>query len=401
MNASLLAAAKSGYQDKVRRLLISRADIEAQDENGETALLLASDKYDSHVGTMRVLLIMDANVDAKDEIGWTALFWGCATGHVESVSLLLQFGANVNIQDSDLDTPLHIAIECGMAAIVWLLLEKGADPLVENRNGDTPLDEAILEGTLSNSLMRRIREAAATKNKELHTSLVAQMDIMRLDIDDLLEQCQEEGEKYAEVVQAKDTFWNENMQTINEPIESMNGKEVGNATREEVVENLIERALVRLGGDVERNQMSVIDWVSGSFSYLAELVVLFICWMAFGASAVEILSKSEGDSNKKVAESLRVAADRGVMSGGLRGVSGRMKRGKNQGPNQQPQMWQQQHQQFDRIRDFFVNTVMRTRNYEVEEQDALLEQEARFRLRVERYRGMSHPKPRLHQLDGQ
>jgi Ankyrin repeats (3 copies)/Ankyrin repeat len=401
MNVSLLAAAKSGYEDKVRRLLISRADIEAQDENGETALLLASDKYDSHIDTMRVLLSMDANVDAKDEIGWTALFWGCASGHVESVSLLLEFGANVNLQDDDLDTPLHIAIECGMAAIVRLLMDKGADPLVKNRNGDSPLDEAMSDGTLSDSLMRRIQEVAEKKYEEQHTSLTAQMDTMRLDIDDLLEQCQEEGEKYAKAVQAMDAFWSEKLQTINEQIESMQGKEVDNVRPEQAVEERIERALARLGGDVERNQMNVIDWVSGSLSYLAELVVFFICWMVFGASAGETLSNSKGNSHTAVAESLKIAADRGMMSEGLRGVAARMKKGKNRGHNQQPQMRQQQHQQFDRMRDFLVNTTVMPDYEQAEEQDLLLEREARFRLRVERYRGMNQAEPCLRQLDGQ
>lgn len=329
MNVSLLSAAKSGYADKVRRLLISSADIEAQDENGETSLLLASDKYNSHIDTMRVLLDMDANVDAKDEIGWTALFWGCATGHLESVSLLLEFGANVNVQDTDLDTPLHLAIEIGHETIVRLLLDRGADPLVKNRNGDTPLDEAILEGTFSDSLMYHMHEAVEKRYAEQHTALVVQMDTMRLQIDDLLEQCEKDGENYATVVQEKDACWSEKLQTVNGRIESMQNI-VGNVQQEVVEEERIEdRALVRLGEEDEQNQMHVIGRVSGSLRSLSENVVPFICWMIFGATCRTNVRKSEGNRNNIG------TATQSLLCAGLRSVTDRMTR-RNNRPNQQP-----------------------------------------------------------------
>lgn len=372
MNTSLLTAAKSGYENKVRRLLISGADIEAQDETGETALLLACDKYNnSHIDTMRVLLDNNANVDAIDDIGWTPLFWGCATGNLKSVSLLLEFGANVNVQDNELDTCLHMAIEIRHEIMIRLLLDKGADPLVKNRNGDTPLDEAIMDGTFSDSLMYHIHEAAEQRYAEQHTSLVVQMDAMRLQIDDLLEQCEKDSKIFASVEQEKAAFGSEKYQTINSQIKFVHDI-LGNANREAVEEEhmIDDRALVvRLGGEDEQNQiLNVLGRVTGLLRYLSERVIPFICWTMFGAIATRTSARPfDGNKNNIVGTSKR-----SLLGAGLRTVANRMKRRKKR-LNQQ-----QQQQEFGRLRDSLSNPVVR--EFEGEEQDALLQPEERFRM---------------------
>ena len=52
-----------------------------------------------HVEVVKALLSASANVNAQDENGWTALMSASLKGHVEVVKALLSAGADVNHQD--------------------------------------------------------------------------------------------------------------------------------------------------------------------------------------------------------------------------------------------------------------------------------------------------------------
>ena len=65
-----LATAKKGDTNRVEALLKAGADIEAKDQDGRTALMLAA-QY-GRVDTVRLLLAKGAHADARDKRGWNA-----------------------------------------------------------------------------------------------------------------------------------------------------------------------------------------------------------------------------------------------------------------------------------------------------------------------------------------
>ena len=74
---------------------------------------------------VEVLLELGADVHAKDENGQTALMIATAEGHPETVAALLDAGADVNVEDKNGGTALMIAERNGHTEMVELL---GIDP---------------------------------------------------------------------------------------------------------------------------------------------------------------------------------------------------------------------------------------------------------------------------------
>ena len=72
---------------------------------------------------MRLLLEAGADKDFANNNGDTALMIASRDGHLEAVRLLLEAGANEDIADTDGDTALMIASLHGYLEVVRLLLE--------------------------------------------------------------------------------------------------------------------------------------------------------------------------------------------------------------------------------------------------------------------------------------
>lgn len=99
------------------------------------------------------LIKADCDIDAVDEDGWTALMLACHFGHYENARLLVEAGANVNhrkmlFNDENCDewhTPLSQAIKCSHnMKITALLLANGANvEEAEKGNGVQFLDNYI------------------------------------------------------------------------------------------------------------------------------------------------------------------------------------------------------------------------------------------------------------------
>lgn len=179
-------ASDRGYDEIVRKLLASGADVNAQDVQGITALQ-AGVFYPQIV---EMLLEAGADPNIQDEVGGSAL--DHASGWMkrpEVVKMLLEAGADVNVRyfDADNSTPLITASEEGNTIIVKMLLDAGADVDAEGYEGETALSEASREGHLD--AVRVLLEAGAGVNRDHLAAAIYQAgDREHTEIVELLEE---------------------------------------------------------------------------------------------------------------------------------------------------------------------------------------------------------------------
>lgn len=146
----LMIAAKNGSKNILTFLIASGADVNLQDDDGETALSQAI-RWADHA-TVQVLLAHGAEplplhraaimgnirlaqtllakenlVDVTDQNGCTPLLLAAFTGREAIVRLLLNHGAKVNHADKLGYTPLYQACRWGHLEVVRVLLSVGAD----------------------------------------------------------------------------------------------------------------------------------------------------------------------------------------------------------------------------------------------------------------------------------
>ncbi len=101
------------------------------------------------VGNTEIIeLFIKAGIDinAKNENGDTALMIALLRDNLEIARMLTEQGADVNAQDKDGYTALMFASFNGYHDIAKILIKKGADVHVENKNGYTALMFASLKG---------------------------------------------------------------------------------------------------------------------------------------------------------------------------------------------------------------------------------------------------------------
>jgi ankyrin repeat protein len=115
----------------VRVLIANEADVNAQNKDKETPLILASSYSD--VLLVKLLLEHGADVNAKSKYGITPLI---EANTAELAELLIDHGADVNSKDKNGQTPLMLATTVEHAQ---LLIDHGADINAKNKKGETPL----------------------------------------------------------------------------------------------------------------------------------------------------------------------------------------------------------------------------------------------------------------------
>jgi uncharacterized protein len=129
--APLAAAARRGDVAAVRSLLAQRADVNAAEADGATALHWAVERDDE---TMTELLLQaGANVGAANRYGVTAMSLAAVNGNPAIIERLLKSGGDANQSLPEGETALMTAARTGQAAAVRALLAHGAD--VNARDG--------------------------------------------------------------------------------------------------------------------------------------------------------------------------------------------------------------------------------------------------------------------------
>jgi len=106
-------------------LLAKKADVNAAQADGSTALLWAAHNGDADM--VEQLIRAGANVKAANSFGATPLSEAAVTGDVSILASLLQAGADVNEQNADGQTALMIVARTSNVKAVRLLLDHGAD----------------------------------------------------------------------------------------------------------------------------------------------------------------------------------------------------------------------------------------------------------------------------------
>jgi ankyrin repeat protein len=99
------------------------------------------------LSTVRALIAAKADVNAAQGDGMTALHWAAERGDAAMAQLLLKAGAKVTpVTRNGAYTPLHIAARAGSGAVVQALLAAGADPKIMTATGATALHLAAQAG---------------------------------------------------------------------------------------------------------------------------------------------------------------------------------------------------------------------------------------------------------------
>ena len=123
LNTPLSTAAEFGHTNCVKLLIQKGADVNKQNAEGDTALMVASGK--GHSDCVSVLIEAGADVNIKNNFHYTALFDAALNKQIRCVDLLVKAGADVNCEQGS--EPIMAAIFTGQVDCVDLLIKAGAD----------------------------------------------------------------------------------------------------------------------------------------------------------------------------------------------------------------------------------------------------------------------------------
>lgn len=143
-DTTLLEAATGGEADLVALALRAGADIEARDDRGRTALLLAV--TEDHLGVADVLVAMGASADALDDQHDTPWLVTGVTGSVDMLEALLPAGPDMTIRNRYGGISVIPASERGHVDYVRRVVQVGIDVNHVNDLGWTALLEAVILG---------------------------------------------------------------------------------------------------------------------------------------------------------------------------------------------------------------------------------------------------------------
>lgn len=161
MASALMEAAKTKDTAALRLFLEMGLDVNAMDNNGNTALTEAALR--GNLEAVKLLLAAGADVNHKTKLPTqtNALALAATRNSVPVARELIKSGADVNATDGSGSTPLMWAAysEQGSASMLDLLLAAGASADVRNKAGETPMMWALRNG--ESPITARLRAAGA------------------------------------------------------------------------------------------------------------------------------------------------------------------------------------------------------------------------------------------------
>lgn len=148
-------ASRENHIEIVQLLLENKVDVNTQNHEGNTALILAA--YNKHLEIVELLLKHHADPNLSNKNGETPLYWAATKDQTYMFRLLL--GANADPHSGLL---LQSATRAGNTEIVQLLLERKPDINAQNNYGDTALHWAAYNG--NKEIVRLLLDVGADIN---------------------------------------------------------------------------------------------------------------------------------------------------------------------------------------------------------------------------------------------
>ena len=140
-STALEYAVRNGNREMMQVLLWAKADVNAKDKDGQTVLMMLSEKVTSEI--VWDLINAGAKVNLRDNDGDTALITVAELNNVDALKVLLDAGAKVNGSNNDGETALMKAASNGLVNNVRALILAGADVNARDKRGRTALMHAI------------------------------------------------------------------------------------------------------------------------------------------------------------------------------------------------------------------------------------------------------------------
>lgn len=164
-NTALMhAVANHAHNNFISTLIKAGADVNTANQQKDTALWIAIRQQDAPE-TLKLLLEYHANPNAKDRQGETPLWYQLRNEYNNVITkILIRSGADVNLPNIVGDTPLWYALYKKISPeIIELLIATQQDTNIRNENGDTPLLYAV-KNDYPASIVKALLENGADPN---------------------------------------------------------------------------------------------------------------------------------------------------------------------------------------------------------------------------------------------
>eukprot|EP01041_Mallomonas_annulata_P008379 gene8379-17282_t len=142
-NTALMEASNNGRVEAVTLLIENGADLNLQNNEGNSALIMACE-YDHKKDVVKQLLKAGAHIDIENKMGNTSLIRAALNGNVDIVKMLLDYTSDIHKKNHDNKTAWDEAEERGFKEIMILIDD------YERQRGFTPLMIACSRGQISN-----------------------------------------------------------------------------------------------------------------------------------------------------------------------------------------------------------------------------------------------------------
>ena len=168
-DSAVTKAVKSGDLAGLRKLIATRADVNAVSSDGSTPLLWAA--YRSDAETAKALIAAGAKVDIANNYGVTPLLQASRTGDAEMMDILLKAGSDPKRAHLEGETPLMAASRSGIVPAVRLLLDRGVDVNAADAfQKETALMWAAAEGHID--VVDALLNGGADPNRKAHVTSI-------------------------------------------------------------------------------------------------------------------------------------------------------------------------------------------------------------------------------------